>query len=217
MSTLDSLMKTQNFLDRKGAAKILDVSVRTVDRYIKSDKLSSTHVDGRVWLDKDEVEAYADGRSHRSIDKSIMSGQDMSTDKEVDSRPDNSDESVEKVEVIDSQKSTEKEENDVYQKLYVETKKELEEKQERLELANYRVGQLESRIRNSIPLLDYKKENLERDKREREMTEKLKETINLMRKMSLDLRYQRSSKQIFILLFIIVVVLQPLWLVFLGR
>jgi hypothetical protein len=46
-------------LSRQDAAKILKISVRTLDRYIKSSKISFEEVDGRVFLNIDEVRKFS--------------------------------------------------------------------------------------------------------------------------------------------------------------
>ena len=43
-------------IDRKMASKLLNVSVRTIDRYIRSGKLPAREVNGRIWLSKGSIE-----------------------------------------------------------------------------------------------------------------------------------------------------------------
>ena len=50
-------------VDRKAASKLLKVSVRTVDRYIKKKVLAAQNVGGRVWLNKDEVYGLIDRKN----------------------------------------------------------------------------------------------------------------------------------------------------------
>ena len=44
----------------------------------------------------------------------------------------------------------------VFRELYEETNKDLKQKQEKLEAASFRVGQLEAQLKNSVPLLEHK-------------------------------------------------------------
>lgn len=211
-------------LSREAVSRVLGVSVRTVDRYIKTKKLSTRLAEGRIWLDEGEVVAFRDGkRGRRDVDnvdtsKSVLSsGHDVdSVDKVVDK--------VDKMEMsgqeivggLFTHKKNKKESTDTFKKLYEDLKKEIQEKQERLELANYRVGQLEAQVRNSIPMLEYHKENYEKQKREEDLKIKLEESTGIIRRLSIKLNRTKFSKRLYIAILLIILALQPLWLLF-GR
>jgi hypothetical protein len=100
----------------------------------------------------------------------------------------------------------------VYKKLYLELKEDLKEKQDRLEIANYRVGQLESQIRNSVPMLEYHREKFDREKAQKDLQEKLKEAQAQLSKTLPILRYEKLTKRIFVVVLLTLLALQPLWL-----
>ena len=129
-------------LSRKEASEILKVSTRTLDRYIKSKKVSSKSIAGRIMLNRDEVSGMKKTRKHRKIRKNSQALPE--TKKEVFEINNSIDEAV-------------KAEEKVYQKLYEELKVEVRVFQQRLEGANYRVGQLESEVKASVPLLEHQK------------------------------------------------------------
>jgi len=126
-------------LSRKEAAEILKVSTRTLDRYIKSKKVSHKNVAGRVVLNRDEIEGMNKSRSHRKVKRNTTKNK-----KQV-------------FEIETPYKKEENAEEKVYQKLYEEQRIEVKLFQQRLEGANYRVGQLESQVKASVPLLDHQK------------------------------------------------------------
>jgi hypothetical protein len=159
-------------LSRKEASEILKVSTRTLDRYIKSNKVSSKNIAGRIMLDRNEVSGMKKTRKHRKVRKTTKAHPE--TKKEV-------------FEINKSIDEAAKAEEKVYQKLYEELKVDVRTFQQRLEGANYRVGQLESQVKASVPLLDHQKV----------LSEAKKEKHN--------------NKVLYILLGI-VLVLQPLWL-----
>jgi len=137
-----STTATKTFdLSRKEASELLKVSTRTLDRYIKSKKVSSKNIAGRIMLNRDEVSGMKKTRKHRKIRNSKANPQ---TKKEV-------------FELNKSIDETAKAEEKVYQKLYEELKVEVRQFQQRLEGANYRVGQLESEVKSTVPLLDHQK------------------------------------------------------------
>lgn len=208
---LGVLQKKYN-LSREAASRLLKVSVRTVDRYIKAKKLSSVVVDGRIWLDKDNLEVFWRDRDRVDIE---LSTSDLSIEKCVDN--------VDNVEVLEHDMSTpmstkrkklKSEDGEVYEKLYSEMKVELVEKQERLEIANYRIGQLESQIRQSIPMLKYHQENYENQKAKEEIVVKLGESTDIIKTLNLRLKQLAFNKRIFLSILLVILALQPIWLIF---
>jgi len=197
-------------IDRKAVSKLLKLSMRTVDRYAKSRKLSTSLVNGRILFDRKEILAFRNKKM--SIDRVDMSIDDLSIDNRVDK--------VDNFEVFDQgvvysdgdsvysgkPKRHERDE-EIYKKLYFEIRDELKEKQDRLEMANYRVGQLENQLKNSMPLLEYHKE---RD-------QKAKELEDTRQKITSKLNYETISKRIFLTILLIILALQPLWLLLLYK
>jgi hypothetical protein len=86
-----------------------------------------------------------------SIDKSMSTPVDMSIDSV---RHGNRRREITKV---PRAQNAYKGEEGVYKKLFEEQQEELKTKQERLEGANYRVGQLEAMLKEAIPLLEHPK------------------------------------------------------------
>ena len=212
MSTINTDEKQHN-LDRKTASKLLKVSIRTLDRYVKVKKLSSQIVGGRIWLDREEIADFK-GRHERplEVDKIKLSTSDMSIDNGVDKVDSVEVLNQESVNTVSTRDRKNTQEGGVYKKLYLETKEELREKQERLEIANYRVGQLETQVKNSIPMLEYHRENYDKKKREEDLKSKLKESTSFIKKISFQLHLERFNKRIFLVILLITLALQPLWL-----
>lgn len=124
---------------REEAAHQLDVSTRTLDRWLKSGKLKSKMISRNIFVHANQlakllrVQAQKKLRvrkSDRAEDIAIPSSQSFVTD----------------------QYSEEK----VFRQLYEEVNTDLKAKQEKLEAASFRVGQLENQLKNSVPLLEYK-------------------------------------------------------------
>ncbi len=211
VDTVDKSMSTENEynLDRKAASRLLKVSIRTVDRYIKTKKLSTQAINGRIWLSRGEIQNFKSRQSRQAIvDKVDMSTSEMSIDNNVD----NVGKTVDKVDNIVVGPRKNRGESGIFKKLYEEVKEELNEKQARLEIANYRVGQLETQVKNSIPLLEYHRENYEKNKAEERLKKDLEERENLVSKLKKQLKYAKFNKRIFLIILLVVLALQPLWL-----
>lgn len=207
-------------ISRKEAANLLKVSVRTIDRHIKNQKLSTQHVNGRVMLSKEEVSAFnSDDRAHRSLNDSIIEvDSDLSILSTLSTSTDVDKVDAKNVNIVDTlsthQKELDREIQNLYKKLYLDAKEELAQKQERLEIANYRVGQLEAQIRNSMSLLEYHRQN----NVDIQKTEKLKAALEnnhlQIKDLNQKIRYETLIKRLFAIGLLIILALQPLWLLF---
>lgn len=204
-------------LTRDSAAKMLRVSVRTVDRYVKSGKLSSRQVDGRVYLDAAEVTTFRalgrrSGASQYSsglstyvdkppvVKKSYSSSVKPSSGGHVDSQYLSTSQPVVRQSVQSA--SPDK----------FNFQKNIEENQKKLEEANYRIGKLEAELKNSIPMLRYEMERLEDLRKRQKMEEDFREAVDLIQKLKKKLIHESVSKKIFILILLVALALQPLWL-----
>ncbi len=205
-------------LDRKQAAKLLNLSIRTVDRYIKSSKFPIKNIGGRVFIHLKDLQPILKqkGITPRTGDfKQPVKSNLITTDIPIN------DENV-------PDPKSKPESKAVYRKLFEELQEELKSKQKQLEGANYRVGQLEGMLKESVPLLDYKKAMLkEQEKREsletvikdfEDETEKLlidfSNKQNELKQVDYKLSQERLNKRVFLIILIILFLLQPLWLIF---
>ena len=199
-------------IDRKTASRLLKVSVRTVDRHIAAGKLSIEKYDGRIWLNRGEINKL---RARQTVDSQIDMPPRMSIDKPVSTPVDMSIDSVHFMSTSESEKRSEnkaKGEDSIYKKLFEDTQSELRVKQERLEGANYRVGQLEGLLKESVPLLDHQRALLA----ERNEKDGVQKTFNLLQltheQLQLKFKDERLNKRVFIFVLFIIMLLQPLWL-----
>ncbi len=218
-------------IDRKTASRLLKISVRTVDRYISSSKLSHERRDGRIWLDRKEIKQL---KAQRRVDNAVdMSTARMSIDKEdiipVDMSIDSEGNTFHAVESEDGtievrempKKSTQRPNNhsvdedvEVYKKLYEELKNELREKEQRLEMANYRVGQLEASLKESVPLLDHKRDLANEQAEKGRLRKDLDSQVMELEMTMNNYREERFNKRIYLILLFILLLLQPLWFLF---
>lgn len=187
-------IKKEYQVDRKDASRLLKVSIRTVDRYVAQKKLSTCVVDGRVWLNKSEI-----GRlKYRNVSTPIVDNVDMSTgEMSIDNRVDNT---VDNVDIVSTSKG---EENgySIYKNMFEEAQKELKENKHRLEAANYTVGQLEQKVKSSIPLLQYNRE--------------IEETQTFIKRIKNELKKEKLYKIVILICLLFILALQPLWLLML--
>ena len=208
-------------IDRKAASRLLKVSIRTVDRYIRAKKLSIKEKEGRIRLDKSQIVKLRNSKTSRHGVDTVDSK--MSIDKmgagEVDMVFDNvhmvstSEEPIMAHRRIITAHTNEESVQNIYKKLYEELQADLKAKQERLEGANYRVGQLEALLREAVPLPDHNRlliaERAEKQKLEAEYTSLSQKSAHLAER----LKDEKFTKKVFMIFLFIIMLLQPLWLI----
>lgn len=194
-------------IDRKAASKLLKVSLRTVDRYVRQGRLTSENRDGRIWFTKAVIDEFSSRQSRQSrhggvdnVDKSGSKRVDI-----VDSIP------VEDMDTVVRPKKK-KSAEPVFKNLYEDAKKKLEGQQERLEAANYRVGQLEAQLKNTVPLLTYEEERSKAHEVQRELKDEIKDRDKKLTVAEKVIREERLNRIIIAAVLFIVLALQPvLW------
>lgn len=223
---MDNFTQKYN-IDRKAASKLLKVSVRTIDRYIKKKTLVAQSIGGRIWLNKEEVVGLTAGSRPSSsygggsysgvpvIDTNVYQSTPSTSIDIVNDSYQQEDEQVSTSETFKNVKSAQ--DSQFYQKLYEDTHEELKEKQERLEIANYRVGQLEAQLKNSIPLLEYHRESSEKKLEKARMIEKLEHADLTIKAVSQKLKFEKYNKKVLFTVLLIILALQPIWLLILGK
>jgi hypothetical protein len=148
---------------REEAASILSVSTRTLDRYVKSKKLRSKLSPSRnILIHAKDLEKL----SKKPLPKKSTTAKKTTAPK-VEQAP-----HAETIEI-----ETENVEEKVFRDLYEEANSDLKAKQEKLEAASFRVGQLEAQLKNSVPLLEHKQKEQELDSQNSVLKQKLVASI----------------------------------------
>lgn len=208
-------------IDRKAAADMLKVSVRTIDRYLRKGALSKEEINGRILIRMKDLRPLME---QKAVLASAL-GTDQ-PDEEIPTNTVHAEYQSPDSSIISN--SAAQEDLQIYKKLYEELQEELKLKQERLEGANYRVGQLEGLLKESVPLLEYRKvlaiENQKREELEdlltkfEQETDLLNQTLDSRRgeldQIQKNLESERFNKKVFIIILVILFLLQPLWLIF---
>jgi CRISPR/Cas system-associated protein Cas10 (large subunit of type III CRISPR-Cas system) len=199
-------------IDRKTASKLLKVSLRTLDRYVKQGSLVAESRNGRIWFSKADIGNFSSRQSRQDRQRRHKGVDNVDTKARVvvDSIPVGGVDNVDSVVKVNggSKRSSEK----ILKKLYDEAREKLEEKQERLEAANYRVGQLEAQLKNTVPLLTYEEERAQAQEAQRELKGEVKERDKQLDVAAKTIKEERLNRIIIAGVLFVVLALQPiLW------
>lgn len=143
-------------LTRSDAASFLDISTRTLDRYIRSGKLSYKKISNRVYLSKDEISGLKE-EIYSWVNKDIYYT-DVIWNKKYDS-----DENA-----IQNPESFTNENLENFYNILREKDKQIEEKNQLIYTIQKKIWEYQTKLQNTVALPDYKAEkenhNIEREK-----------------------------------------------------
>jgi hypothetical protein len=202
------------FVDRIEASKILKVSTRTVDRYMRKYRFKMRKDGRRILIKKENIDQIIKDHIGRLVDindanlNDILNTSDANKEESNTSSLTITDVKIKKTKAESDEKSSI--EQQIYKDLYSETKKELREKQDRLEAATYRVGQLEAQAKNMVPMLDYNKKDRALQDAYSAMDQRAKVSEEATRKLEEKLRSERIAKWIYLSLVGLLLVAEPI-------
>ena len=201
------------YVDREEASKILKVSTRSVDRYIRKYRFKTRKDGRRVLVKREDLDTIIQDQIGHFMDIK-STGLKIKLDRQnVDNQVSNmSNFKVKDIKIEDIRNDDESGEKDgkIYKNLYIDTKKELKEKQERLEAATYRVGQLEAQVKNMVPLLDYNRKEKELKEANIAIEQKSIESEQAIKKMEKKLKTEKIAKWIYLSLVGLLLVAEPI-------
>ena len=143
---------------RNQAANLLWVSTRTIDRYVKSGKLSYKKVANKVILNEEELRVLQNEFS--SLRQEVSTELIWERDTELSVKP------VTNMSTID-------EKLDKFYLIFQEKDKQIDEKNKIIFMLQQRIGELEAKIQTMIALPDYNKEKQQAIEEKRILEEKL--------------------------------------------
>ena len=151
-------------ITRNQAASLLGVSTRTIDRYVKSGKLSYKKIANKVILNEEEL----------SVLQAEFSSLRQEVSSELINESDSNQISVRKV----SDLATIDEKLDKFYLIFQEKDKQIEEKNKIIFMLQQRIGELEAKIQTMIALPDYNKEKQQAIEEKKALEEKLAKLTN---------------------------------------
>lgn len=219
------MMSTEavSYVDRDEASRILNVSTRTVDRYLRKNRIKTRRDGRRILIKRTDIDRIIQEHIGHYIDLNMERSREILNGQAVEHQPtvevkDIKIESIREPESIDSNHTLQTvsesreyhEDEEVYKDLFLEAKKDLKERQERLEAATYRVGQLETQLKNMVPLLDFTRKEKELRETQDVMEKKMFEASMNLEKTERRLKTERVAKWVYLSLVGLLLIVEPI-------
>lgn len=234
---MTTFVENKDLIDRKAASRLLKVSMRTLDRYRQSGQVATRIIDNKIFLSKSEILEFIARhneqiKGHSRHEKNAKMSRDTSVDNAaqgedttgVDAPHEVHDDQGNTYTFVDTrqvpsrnQEHIQSHERDLdlvetYKKMYEEIAAELRRRQEELEGAHYRIGQLEGQLRYAIPLPEHKSEILKLTESTQQLEHDITDKQLRLKKIREALYYERLNKRIYLIVVLALLLLQPLWL-----
>lgn len=211
---MSTTVENKDLIDRKAASRLLKVSTRTLDRYRQGGRLSTRIIDNKILLSKSEVLDFIHSQSRQEKNAKMSSDRYVDTPAQVDSTDDVQFVETRQVEppVTSHDRDHDTDLIDMYKKMYEELSLELRKRQDELEGAHYRIGQLEGQLRYAIPLPEHKSEILKLTESTQLLEQDVMEKQVRLKKIREAFYYEKLNKRIYFTLVIGLLLLQPLWI-----
>ncbi len=179
-------MSGQFTITREEASNDLGISTRTIDRYIKSGKLSYKKIANKILLSSHDVSLLKEDFSilHKKSSSEIVNEWTLSTGRSLSTS------ALEKV--ID-------EKIDKFFLVFQEKDRMLEEKNKVIFMLQQRVGELENKIQSMIALPDYNEEKQIATIEKSKLEEKIKQ-------LSQAVRGEKTKSYLFLSVFVVAIV-----------
>lgn len=234
---MTTFVENKDLIDRKTASRLLKVSIRTLDRYRQNGQVATRIIDNKIYLSKSEILEFI-ARQNEQLQRQSRQEKNakMSRDTKVDNAAHSQDTGAAGLHqeardndgntytFVDAQhvssgshrevESHERELNliDTYKTMYEEISTELRRRQEELEAAHYRIGQLEGQLRYSVPLPEHKSEILRLTESTQHLEQDIMEKQLRLKKVREAYHYEKLNKRIYLFVVLGLLALQPLWL-----
>ncbi len=131
-------------IDRVEAARRLSVSTRTIDRHIQAGRIRTKRIGKRMFLHEDDIETLRLLESPHKEEDYVV----------VFDEKDDSHEIINPTREIVQQNATNLPD---FSRLYEDSQNIIQKKDEIIQDLSYRLGKSETELKNSIPLVEYKK------------------------------------------------------------
>lgn len=179
---------------RNQAASLLGVSTRTIDRYVKSGKLSYKKIANKVILNEEELRILQNEFSslRQEISTELIWN---SQEKSISIKP------ISDMATID-------EKLDKFYLIFQEKDKQIEEKNKIIFMLQQRIGELEAKIQTMIALPDYNKEKQQAIEEKKILEEKLAKLTSKVK--------EQETKTYIVLIFAIIFIIVA-WLFYMKN
>ncbi len=193
-------MKTMYTLTRNEAAESLNVSIRSIDRYIKSGKIRIKKEGKIIYLHQSDVENLGDIGETRQQEVIIPQDKGSYTQKKNEENPQTQERSL----------SQERNTHIALEKIYLDLKHEIKEKDKTIQDLSLRLWQAQEIAKNSVSIIEFKKSQYLLEESKGSIAQEAQKLWEQKKVLEEKLKYEKTTN--IVLIVFCVVLMLSLWL-----
>jgi len=188
-------------LTRQQAADKLDISTRSIDRYIKSWKIRAKKIWKIVYVNEDDINILSWEAPTKQ--KIIINHENIRPQQITENLSNNEAKTIVKKDDYDKIAAS-------FEKIYTWLRQEIQKKDENIQNLSIKLGRMEEMLKNSVNIIDYKKSQFLLEESKNNLNKELKELDKQKQDLQKELKYEKTTNKLLIFFLILLLIIAGL-------
>jgi len=189
-------------LTRQQAADKLNISTRSIDRYIKAGKIRAKKIWKIVYVNSEDIDILAWNNQTTTQKVIITSSNENETITNKNQEKISNKEIINKAE-YDKLTTT-------FEKIYSSLRNDIQKKDETIQKLSIKLGRMEEILKNSVNIIDYKKSQFLLEESKNNLNKELNNLKKEKENLAKELKYEKTTNKLLVLFLIILLIIAGL-------
>jgi len=188
-------------LTRQQAADKLDISTRSIDRYIKAWKIRAKKIWKIVYVNQDDVNILA--WETPSKQKIIINQETIKTETSTETPINTEEKAVVKKNDYDKIAAS-------FEKVFTWLRQEIQKKDENIQNLSIKLGRMEEMLKNSVNIIDYKKSQFLLEESKNHLNKEMQDLAKQKEELQKELKYEKTTNKLLIFFLLLLLIIAGL-------
>jgi len=188
-------------LTRQQAADKLDISTRSIDRYIKAWKIRAKKIWKIVYVNQDDVNILA--WETPSKQKIIINQETIKTETSTETPINTEEKAVMKKNDYDKIAAS-------FEKVFTWLRQEIQKKDENIQNLSIKLGRMEEMLKNSVNIIDYKKSQFLLEESKNHLNKEMQDLAKQKEELQKELKYEKTTNKLLIFFLLLLLIIAGL-------
>jgi len=188
-------------LTRQQAADKLDISTRSIDRYIKAWKIRAKKIWKIVYVNQDDINILA--WETPSKQKIIINQETIKTETSTETPINTEEKAVVKKNDYDKIAAS-------FEKVFTWLRQEIQKKDENIQNLSIKLGRMEEMLKNSVNIIDYKKSQFLLEESKNHLNKEMQDLAKQKEELQKELKYEKTTNKLLIFFLLLLLIIAGL-------
>ena len=188
-------------LTRQQAADKLDISTRSIDRYIKAWKIRAKKIWKIVYVNQDDINILA--WEAPSKQKIIINQETIKTETSTETPINTEEKAVVKKNDYDKIAAS-------FEKVFTWLRQEIQKKDENIQNLSIKLGRMEEMLKNSVNIIDYKKSQFLLEESKNHLNKEMQDLAKQKEELQKELKYEKTTNKLLIFFLLLLLIIAGL-------